>query len=81
MIWNYRILFITYVSTLDVQLDHLILNGFADGHSVRKTFKLTRLDHKDKLDTVEIIEKAMLDIKAWMDQVHLKMNDSKTEFI
>ena len=23
----------------------------------------------------------MLDIKAWVDQVHLKMNDSKTEFI
>ena len=23
----------------------------------------------------------MLDIKVWIDQVHLKMNDSKTEFI
>ena len=40
-----------------------------------------RLDHKDELDMVEIIDMAMLDIKAWMDQVCLKMNDSKTEFI
>ena len=23
----------------------------------------------------------MLGIKAWMDQIHLKMSDSKTEFI
>ena len=52
-----------------------------DDNSVRKTFKLTRLDHKDELDTAEIIEKAVLDIKGWMDQVCLKMNESKTEFI
>ena len=44
-------------------------------------FKLTRLDHRDKLDAVEVIEKAMLDIKAWMDQVCLKINESKTELI
>ena len=44
-------------------------------------FKLTRLYHKHELDTVEIIERAMLDIKTWIDQVFLNMNDSKTEFI
>ena len=65
-------LFITYASTLDDLIDNLILNGFADDHSVRKTFKLTRLDHTDELDTVKIIEKAMLDINVWMDQGHLK---------
>ena len=74
-------LFITYASTLHDQIENLILSGFVDDHSVRKMFKLTRLDHKDELDIVEIIQKAMLDIKAWMDQVCLKMNKSKTEFI
>ena len=74
-------LFITYASTLDDQIDNLILNGFADGQSVRKTFKPKMLDHKDKLNIVEIIEKAMLNIKAWLDQGCLKMNDSNTEFI
>ena len=73
-------LFITFASTLGDQIDYLILSRFVTDHSFRKMFKLTRLDHKDELDTVEIIEKAMLDVKAGIDQVHLKMNDSKTEF-
>ena len=37
----------TYASTLDDQMDNLILNRFAEDHSVRKMFKLMRLDQKD----------------------------------
>ena len=59
----------------------LILNGFADDHSVRKTFKPEKLDHCQELNTIAVIEKSMLDIKSWMDAVRLKMNNSKTEFI
>ena len=43
--------------------------------------KPSKLGHKEELETIAIIEKSMLDIKSWMDQVRLKMNESKTEFI
>ena len=76
-------LFVAYASTLDEIVDStkLELNGFADDHSVRRSFKPSKLDHKEELDTIAIMEQSMLDIKSWMDQVHLKMNESKTEFI
>ena len=76
-------LFIAYASTLDQVIDpsQLELNGFADDHSVRSSFKPSKLDHTNEHQTISIIEKAMQDIKVWVDQVHLKMNNSKTEFI
>ena len=76
-------LFIAYASTLDlvVQPSGLELNGFVDDHSVCTTFKPSKLDHKEELDTIATIESAMLDIKSWIDQVHLKLNESKMEFI
>ena len=42
---------------------------------------LSKLDHKEELETIAIMEQSMLDIKSLMDQVRLKMNESKTEFI
>ena len=59
----------------------LKLNGFADDHSVMKTFKPDQVEHHQELDTIAVIEKSMLDIKSCMDAVRLKMNNSKTEFI
>ena len=72
---------ISYASTLDEIVKDLVLNGFADDHSVRKTFKPEKLDHHQEQNTIAVIEKSMLDIKSWMDVVRLKMNNSKTEFI
>ena len=75
-------LFIAYASTLEEIVDtKLELNGFADDHSVRRAFRPSRLDHKEERETISLIEQSMLDIKSWMDQVRLKMNESKTEFI
>ena len=76
-------LFVAYASTLDEIVDNnkLELNGFADDHSVRRMCMPSKIGHKDELETIAIIEKSMLDIKSWMDQVRLKMNDSKTKFI
>ena len=76
-------LFVAYASTLDEIVDNtkLELNGFADDHSVKRSFKPSKLDHKEELVTIAIMEQSMLDIKSWMDQVCLKMNDSKTELI
>ena len=66
-------LFIAYASTLDlvVQSSGLELNGFVDDHSICTTFKPSKLDHKEELDTITTIESTMLDIKSWMDQVCL----------
>ena len=76
-------LFIAYASTLDlvVQPSGQELNGFMDDHSICTTFKPSKLDHKEELDTITTIESTMLDIKSLMDQVHLKLNESKMEFI
>ena len=59
----------------------LELNGFADDHSVHTSFKPSKLDHKEELNTIATMESTMLDIKYWMDQVHPKLNEAKTEFI
>ena len=74
-------LFISYASTLDEIVKDLTLNGFADDHSVRKTFKPSWLEHKQELNTTAVIEKSMLDIKSdgcsmtkdeWQeDKIHL----------
>ena len=57
----------------------LQLSGFADDHSVRKSFKAS--DREEEAHTVEQTEACMLSIKNWMDEMRLKMNPSKTEFI
>ena len=49
---------------------------------MKRAFKPSKLDQQhQEWETIAIIENSMQDIKVWMDQVHLKMNDSKTEFI
>ena len=35
----------------------------------------------DETGTIAIIEDTMLKVKTWMDAVHIKLNESKTEFI
>ena len=72
-------LLIAYASTIqDVMKIDLILTGFADDHSICKQFKSgTRKEQ----DTVANLESSLIDIKAWMDAVILKLNESKTEFI
>ena len=81
-------LFICYASTLNkVVPKSLTLNGFTDNHSIRKSFKPTIPEgnrssvHTDEDDTTTIMKKSILDIKAWMDPVKLKLNRTKTEFI
>ena len=76
-------LFIAFTSTLDlvVQPSRLELNGFVDDHSFCTTFKPSKLDHKEELDTTATIDSTMLDIKSWMDQVCLKLNEPKMEFV
>ena len=39
------------------------------------------MHQQDESATIAAIESTMLDVKCWMDSVHMKMNESKTEFI
>ena len=75
-------LFTCYVSTLEETLaddTELELNGFADNHSIRKSFNVK--SRKEEHTVFTAIERLMLKIKKWMDAVRLKMNESKTEFM
>ena len=69
-----------YCSTLhEIIPKDLVLSGFADDHSVRRSFKAGC--RKDETKTNQILAECMLNIKSWMDSMRLKMNPSKTEFI
>ena len=81
-------LFICYASTLnEIIPKSLTLNGFADDHSIRKSFrpKAPKTNSSsvttDEDDTITIMQNSMLDIKSWMDAMKLKLNETKTEFI
>ena len=52
---------------------------FADDHTLKITFS-AKLRHAER-DSVCALEAKAADVKVWMDQNHLKMNDSKTDFI
>ena len=57
----------------------LHLHGFADDHILKNSFRASsRVDEKD---SIRSLERTLVDIKVWMDQNRLKMNDDKTEFI
>ena len=49
-----------------------------DDHSICKQF---RPGAGQEQDTIAILESSLKDIKAWMDAVRLRLNESKTEFI
>ena len=73
-------IFNLYCSSLqEVVPEDLQLSGFADDHSVRKTFKASnRLDEEN---TKTKLQECLISIKKWMDETRLKMSPSKTEFI
>ena len=72
-------LFIAPTLDLVVLPSGLELNGFADDYSVHITFKPSKLDHKEELETIATIEKSVLNIKSWMCQVQLNPSEAKTE--
>ena len=52
---------------------------YADDHILKNSFRASsRVDEKD---SIRSLERTLVDIKVWMDQNRLKMNDDKTEFI
>ena len=65
----------------DVIPPTLELMDYADDHSIKKPFKPGNTNCNTESDNIAIIEDSMLDVKRWMDEVRLKLNESKTEFI
>ena len=63
----------------EVVPNDLQISGFADDHSIHKSFKAN--NRKEELEVKKHQEHCMLNIKKWMDQMQLKMNPSKTEYI
>ena len=81
-------LFNCYASTLsEIVPDSLTLNGYADDHSIRRTFKPETTNTKKanktppESNTIAIMKKSMQDMKAWVEVVKLKLNEAKTKFI
>ena len=55
------------------------LHGFTDDHALKNAFAAK--SRKAEKDSVFTLEAKAADVKVWMDQNHLKMNESKTEFV
>ena len=73
-------LYIVYASTLQYQISEgMNLNGFADDHSVNKSFNPN--DRNDELRTIELLESSLQNINSLMSSNRLQMNTSKTEFM
>ena len=73
-------IFNLYCSLLEtIMPKELAISRFANDHSIRKTFKAS--DRNAEKSTIDSLQECMLNIKHWMDQMCLKMNPSKTEFI
>ena len=73
-------LFNLYCSSIqDIVNPPLTLHGFADDHTVGNKFKPG--DWADETRCMEELEKCVTDLKVWMNENRLKMNNNKTEFI
>ena len=55
------------------------LNGFADDHSLKNTFNMN--DRLAEKQSIHILELCLSEVKTWMDENCLHMNDLKTKFI
>ena len=55
------------------------LHGFADDHALKNTYKAKSCIAEKY--SVQTLERKAVDVKEWMYTNHLKMNDSKTEFV
>ena len=73
-------LYSAYASTLqEIVPDNVGLNGFADDHSLKRSFKAD--NRKAEQTTISTLQNCLMNVKIWMDENRLKMNDGKTEFI
>ena len=59
--------------------EEIDLHRFADNHVLKNSFRASsRVDEKESILS---LESTLDNVKTWMDQYRLKMNNGKTEFI
>ena len=63
----------------DSLIPKIDLHGFANDHALKNSFKAGDLEAEHTC--ISTLESTAGNVKMWMDQNHLKMNDVKTEFI
>ena len=70
-------MFTVYASTMQsIVPDDIDLHGFVDDHVLKNSFRASsRVDEKESILS---LESTSVDVKLWMDQNRLKMNDDKT---
>ena len=69
-----------YASTMrDIVPATVDIHGYADDHALKKAFKAS--SRTDEITSIASLRSVIFDIKSWMDENRLKMNNSKTEFI
>ena len=69
-----------YCSTIQEIINSpLNLHGFADDHTVGNKFKPGNIG--EEMRCMHELEKCATDLKVWMNENRLKMNNDKTEFI
>ena len=72
--------FNAYCSTLaDVVPQNITLNGFADDHTLQTSWNIK--EPNEESSSITHLEGTLANIEKWMQSNHLKMNNSKTEFI
>ena len=75
------VLFNCYSSSIiSIIPENISIAGFADDHTIRKSFNPT-INCNEEIECVKDLENCLINIGKWMDQMHLKMNPTKTEFI
>ena len=72
-------LYNAYCSTMHDVKKPISLYGFADDHTLRDQFKAN--DRDDEIASISRLENSANDLKTWMDEIRLRMNSDKTEFI
>ena len=73
-------LYTVYASTRQsVVPEEIDLHGFADDHILKNSFRASsRVDEKESILS---LESTLVNVKTWMDQNRLKINDGKTYII
>ena len=73
-------LYLAYASTLQEVIPKVMdLHGLADDHRYKNSFPAK--SRKKETTRFKELEEGARNIKTWMDENRLKMNNSKTEFI
>ena len=73
-------LFTAYCGSMESVIpDSITINGFADDHSIRKSFDADSQDQESQ--SIILMVDMVANIASWMDTMHLKLNPDKTKFI